>query len=280
MRKDRKGELVPFAKAKRVIYTEKRGRARMQISAATVILFVLGILCVLYCIGIGLFMGYGTRFFLIWGVMGVGLMGLGWILAHKEWIYSLPVWFRTTCGIAAGVGILVFLLVEGLILAQFGAKAPAGADYCLILGAQMKSHGPSDVLRRRLDTAITYLEENPQTMVIVSGGQGANEPVTEARGMYEYLTQRGIAPERILLEEKSENTWENLHYSGELLDPEKDSVVLVTNNFHVFRATGIARKMGYENLSGLAADSYPFMVPNNLLREFLGVIKDSLVGNL
>lgn len=262
MRKERKGQLIPFAKAK------------------TVMLFILGILCVLYCMGIGLFMGYGTRFFLIWGVMGVGFMGLGWFVAHKEWIDRLPLWFRTTFLAVAGAGILLFLLIEGLILAQFGEKSPDGADYCLILGAQMKSHGPSDVLRRRLDTAITYLEENPEAIVIVSGGQGVNEPVTEARGMYEYLTQRGIAPERILLEEKSGNTWENLHYSSELLDMESDSVVLVTNNFHVFRATGIAKKMGYANINGLAADSYPFMVPNNMLREFLGVIKDFLVGNL
>ena len=253
---------------------------RKIISAATVMLFILGILCVLYCISIGLFMGYDTSFFLIWGVMGVGLIGFGWIVAHKKWINRLPVWFRTIFFTVVGTGIFIFLLIEGLILAQFGAKAPDGADYCLILGAQMKHHGPSDVLRRRLDTAIKYLEENPETIVIVSGGKGVNEPVTEARGMYEYLTKRGIEPERILLEEKSGNTWENLHYSSELLDLEKDIVVLVTNNFHVFRARGIAKKMGYENLSGLAADSYPFMVPNNLLREFLGVIKDSLVGNL
>ncbi len=263
MRKERKGQLIPLAKTK-----------------MAVILFVLGILCVLYCMGIGLFMGYGTRFFLIWGVMGVAFMGLGWIVSHKEWIDGMPVWFRTTLLVLAGAGILIFLLIEGLILTQFGAKASDGADYCLILGAQMKNHGPSDVLRRRLDTAITYLVENPETIVIVSGGQGVNEPVTEARGMYEYLTQRGIAPERILLEEKSGNTWENLHYSSELLDKDKDNVVLVTNNFHVFRAMGIAKKMGYENVSGLAADSYPFMVPNNMLREFLGVIKDLLVGNL
>ncbi len=225
-------------------------------------------------------MGYGTRFFLIWGVIGAGFIGLGRILAHKEWLERLPVWFKTIFLAVAGVGFLIFLLIEGLILSRFGAKAPEGADYCLILGAQMKSHGPSDVLRRRLDTAIIYLEENPETMVIVSGGQGVNEPVSEAAGMYEYLTQRGIAPERILLEEKSRNTRENLCYSSKLLDPAKDSVVLVTNNFHVFRATGIARKMEYENLSGLAADSYPFMVPNNMLREFLGVIKDFLAGNL
>ncbi len=280
MRRDKRRELIPFAKAKRVIYTKKRGGARMQMSIATVMLLVLGILCILYCIGIGLFMGYGTRFFLIWSVIGGGLIALGWLLAHKEWIDRLPLWFRTTALVVAGIGLLVFLLIEGLILAQFRAKAPAGADYCLILGAQMKSHGPSDVLRRRLDKAIVYLEENPETKVIVSGGKGANEPVTEAQGMYEYLTQKGIAAERILLEEKSGNTWENLHYSSEFLDPVKDSVVLVTNNFHMFRATGIAKKMGYEKVNGLSADSYPYMVPNNLLREFLGVIKDSLVGNL
>lgn len=252
----------------------------MQMRAVPVMLFVVGILCVLYCISIGLFMGYGTSFFLVWGALGAGMIGLGWFLAHKEWVNSLPRWFRSIFFVAVGSGLALFLLVEGLILAQFGAKAPAGADYCLILGAQMKKHGPSDVLRRRLDTAITYLEENPKTMVIVSGGKGDNEEVTEARGMFEYLTAKGIAPERILLEETSKNTWENLHYSSQLIDPAKDSVVLVTNNFHVFRATGIAGKMGYERLHGLAADSYPFMVPNNMLREFLGVIKDSVVGNL
>ncbi len=255
-------------------------RKQIHISAVTLILLGLGILCILYCIGIGFFMGYGTRFFLVWGVIGFGLIGFGWVIVHKRWLKRLPVWFKTIFLAGAGIGILIFLLIEGLILSQFHAKAPGGADYCVILGAQMKSHGPSDVLRRRLDTAIAYLEENPETVVIVSGGQGENEPVSEAEGMYEYLMQRGIASERILLEENSRNTRENLEYSSKLLDPVKDKVVLVTNNFHVFRATGIARKLGYENLSPLAADSYPFMVPNNMLREFLGVIKDFLVGNL
>ena len=82
------------------------------------------------------------------------------------------------------------------------------------------------------------------------------------------------------MEANSGNTWGNLHYSSAFLNPAEDSVALVTNNFHVFRATGIARKMGYEKVSGLAADSYPLMIPNNLLREFFGVIKELLVGNL
>lgn len=239
-----------------------------------------GILCILYCIGIGLFMGYGTKFFLVWGVLGTALCLFAGLLSHPLWTERLPSALKAGIITVIGAGFILFAIIEGLILGQFGAKASSGADYCLILGAQMKDHGPSDVLRRRLDTAIVYLNENPDTKVIVSGGKGANEPVTEALGMYEYLVERGIASDRILLEEESGNTVENLQFTCKFLDPEEDSVVLVTNNFHMFRALGIARNMGYEKISGLAADSYPLMVPNNLLREFLGVIKDGLAGNL
>lgn len=279
MRKRRKEELIPFDRKKRVIYIERRG-PKMHISAPSIIFLMLGAICLLYCIGILLFAGYGTRFFLVWGVIGACLAALGWLLAHKEWVENIPGWLKLGTAVLAGLGLLVFLLVEGLILSRFGAEPPAGADYCIILGAQMRENGPSDVLRRRLDAAIVYLNANPETKAIVSGGQGANEPVTEARGMYEYLVSQGIDPSRILLEEASENTWGNLHYSSELLNQAENSVVIVTSNFHVFRALGIAQRMGYENVSGLAADSYPGMLPNNMLREFFGVIKDSLTGNL
>ena len=82
------------------------------------------------------------------------------------------------------------------------------------------------------------------------------------------------------MEEKSTNTCENLVFSAELLDKEKDRVVLVTNNFHMFRAGKIAGRQGYQHVEGLAAGSYPGMLLNNLLREFFGVVKDFLVGNL
>ena len=92
--------------------------------------------------------------------------------------------------------------------------------------------------------------------------------------------EKGIAEERILTENKSANTCQNLAYSSQLLDKENDSVVLVTNNFHMYRALSIAKKQGYLQIEGLSAGSYPAMLPNNLLREFFGVIKDFFVGNL
>ena len=116
--------------------------------------------------------------------------------------------------------------------------------------------------------------------MIVSGGQGNNEDMTEAAGMRNYLLDAGIANSRILVEDASTNTYENLIFSSKHVDKEQDRVVIVTSNFHVFRALKIAEKQGYENPEGLAASSVIGMLPNNMLREFVGVLKDYIMGNL
>ncbi len=278
-------ELKFRTERERVIYTyyrtnREKGEAGSLTGygVLTVLLMVLGVLCVLYCLGILLFMGYGSKFFLVWGVGGLLLIGLAAALRRRAWLKKIPGWFKGLFLALAAFGILFFGLVEAVIIRNMDAKGAADADYCLILGAQVRESGPSDVLRRRLDAAIGYLEENPGTRVLVSGGQGSNEPMTEAQGMYDYLVERGIAPERIVKEEKSTSTAENLLFSKEYLDEKEDSVVIVTSNFHVFRALNIAQKQGYENVTALAASTYPYMLPNNLLREFFGVVKDVLPG--
>lgn len=272
--------MIPVEKSRKVIYLERRGKERKRMPVLTILADTIGILCLLYCLGIGLFMGYGTRFFLVWGALGAGLIFLGWAVGNQGLMERLPFGVKLTAGIVLGAGMLLFVAVEGLIISKFHAAAPPGADYLIVLGAQWKEKGPSDVLKRRLDQALTYLRENPGTLVIVSGGQGKNEPVPEARGMAEYLIAAGVGPERILVEDASENTYGNLKNSGALLDKEKNTVVVVTNNFHMYRALGIAGKNGYAKVYGLAADSYPGMLPNNLLREFFGVVKDIAVGNM
>lgn len=278
MRRKKQEELIPFDRSKRVIYVYRRGKKRSPGKTAGGILLGLGGLCLLYCIFILFFMGFGTWFFLVWGMAGLVLCLWGGLLVRGR-TERLPRWLKVCWGLLVGIGLTVFLVVEGLIFTKLGAAAEPGADYCIILGAQMKTNGPSDVLRRRLDQAITYLQENPETLVIVSGAKGSNEPVSEARGMYDYLTAAGIDGERILLEEASRNTCENLEFSGQLLNRESDRVVLVTNNFHMYRALKLAAGAGYEQVQGLAASTYPWMLPNNLLREFLGVVKDFCAGN-
>lgn len=277
--KRRKEHLIPLEKSKRVIYLEQRGKEKKHPVTAT-IFAILGIVCLLYCLCIALFVGYGTKFFLIWGAIAAGFGGFSLLSAHPAWLEKIPFWLKAVFVTCIIIGILLLVTVEGMIFSRFGAKAEAGADYVIVLGAQWKQSGPSYVLQKRLDKAITYLEQNPETIAIVSGGQGSNEPVAEAEGMKQYLMQKGIAEERILTENQSANTYQNLVYSSRLLDKENDSVVVVTNNFHMFRALSIAKKQGYSRIEGLSAGSYPAMLPNNLLREFFGVVKDFLVGNL
>lgn len=276
--KKTKEELTPLEKSKRVIYVEEHGKKKRRISAGAVLFGILALPCISYCIVIGV-NGFGTKFFLVWGAMGAACIVVSILLAHRKFVNALPKWLKIAVTVIFCTGLLLFAAVEGLILSRFDAQARPGADYCVILGAQWKTNGPSDVLRRRLDRAIEYLNENPGTTVIVSGGQGRDEVMSEAAGMRQYLVNAGIDEERILMEDRSTNTRENLAFSAALFDKENSSVVIVTNNFHVFRAVKIAEKQGY-HAEGLAADSVVWMLPNNLLREFLGVMKDFLVGNL
>jgi uncharacterized SAM-binding protein YcdF (DUF218 family) len=113
-----------------------------------------------------------------------------------------------------------------------------------------------------------------------AGGRGPGEDITEAEAMKQYLTANGISENRILKEEQSTNTNENIIFSKELIQKENAAVAVVTNGFHVFRATGIAKKQGLLNIQGLSAPSDARLLINYYVREVLGVIKDKLAGNM
>ncbi|MCM1100422.1 MAG: YdcF family protein [Clostridium sp.] len=275
-----KDNLIPYEKSRRIIRLDRRGAQSRKGLIPAVLIGLLGLCCILYCLTILFFMGYGTKFFLIWGAIGVVLTGLSFLLFRPKLRLRIPKWIRVGFGICAVIGTVLLIVVEGLVLSEFGATPTPGADYVIVLGAQWKAGGPSYTLEKRLEAALGYLRDNPDTRVIVSGGQGPNEPMSEAAGMAGWLETAGIDPERIIRESASTDTNENLRFSGELLDRSQDRVVIVTNNFHVYRALGIARKQGFTQVEGLAARTYPAMVPNNLLREFFGVMKDFLAGNM
>ena len=279
-KKLKKERLVPLEKRKRVIYLDKRGYAGEKKKVPAVIFGLLAFLSFAYCASIAFFMGYGTLFFLIWGGIALVFAGLSYLMLKPDILNKIPKFIRRVFAGIVFIGIAVFLVIEGMIMNKFASKPAAGADYCIILGAQWKENGPSYVLKERLDAALEYLKENEGTIAIVSGGQGANESISEAAGMRSYLLEAGIPDERIIVEDKSSNTYENLVYSGTYMDRANQRCVLVTNNFHMFRALCIARRQGYGHPEGLSAGSYPAMLPNNLLREFFGVVKDSIVGNM
>ncbi len=244
----------------------------------SVFLIIIGTIFILYCICIMFFVSHVSNFYLIWGFMGVVLIiwgkCYGWYMNHIPQILKKVV-FIGICAL-----LVLFVVIEGMIISGFVNKTPKELDYIIVLGAQLRDNGPSYTLQMRLDRASEYLKENPDTNVIVSGGQGSNEPDTEAQGMYEYLVKKGISADRIKKEDQSVNTHQNLTFSSQFLNKEMDSVGVVTSNFHVFRALHIAKAKGYKNVYGIASNSYIPLLPTNMLREFLGIIKDFMVGNL
>ena len=122
--------------------------------------------------------------------------------------------------------VLALLLAGALAFgALFGAVMYGAYDHIqgeprlmVILGCQVKPWGPSILLQDRLDKALDYLEEHPDVQVVVSGGQGPDEPTTEAQAMYDYLVEYGVEPERIWQEDQSHNTWQNVRYTLALLE--------------------------------------------------------------
>ena len=244
------------------------------------LLMILGVLFFAYFIAIAFFTGHGTNFYFIW--LFLSMTAFAFALCLKKGIFEAFVapGIRKLFVIMFCIGLAVFLIVEGCVLSGFCQKGKPGADYVIVLGAQMKHNGPSTALRYRLDEAARYLVENPDSKVIVSGGQGADEHISEAQGMYDYLISIGIDENQIIKEDKSRNTFENLSFSAQFLDKEKNSVAIVSNDFHIFRATRIAKKTGYMNVCGIAAKGEPYLQVNNMMREFFGVVKDVVVGNM
>ncbi|HKM34927.1 MAG TPA: YdcF family protein [Lachnospiraceae bacterium] len=243
-----------------------------------ILLVILGVICIAYCIGIMFFVSHGSNFYLIWGFMGMAL--IFWGRYYTWYIEHVPSIVKKLVLIGVSAMLLLFVLIEGMIISGFVKTAPKELDYIIVLGAQLKEYGPSYSLQMRLDQAYGYLKENKNTKVIVSGGQGSNEPYTEAQGMYEYLVKKGISPNRIIKEDQSMNTHQNLMFSSKYINTKSDNVGIVTSNFHVFRALHLAKALGFQRVYGIASKAYIPLLPNNMFREFLSIIKDFLFGNL
>ena len=245
-----------------------------------IIWLILALACLLYGLLIA-GLRSGSPFWLVWEALGACFL-LVFVLRVTGLSRRLPGLIRGAfCfGMAAAAVWIVCCMVLVMPRMKREAHPVPGLDYILVLGAQVWPEGPSRTLQYRLDTAAEYLADNPDTLCVVSGGQGSNEPFPEAEGMAEYLKKKGIPEERILLESRSRNTLENIRFCMELADLTRAEVGIVTNDFHLYRSVGIARRQGMTQAVGIAAPSNAFFLPNNLFRECFGLAKDLLKGNM
>lgn len=178
------------------------------------------------------------------------------------------------------LGLGLFLTLEAVVVLHAHDRVYGQPKAMVILGAQLQKQGPSLFLQRRLETALTYLEAHPDTLVVVSGGQGPDEPDTEANGMEGFLRAHGFEG-TILKEDKSHNTKANLKNSKAVLAGAgydvKDGVILVSNDFHLARAKLLGQRFGY-NVSVLAAPSdHAGHKIYNFIREPVGLVKSTLL---
>lgn len=147
--------------------------------------------------------------------------------------------------------------------------------YEVILGAGLYGDKPSPILQERLDEGLEYLKLHPNTKVIVSGGQGSNELIPEAEAMKNFLLSQGISSDRIIEENKSKSTFQNLEFSQKILEKRnanKDEVLIVTSDFHLFRAMEIADFLGIKN-EGLPSKTPFYLRVQYMVREFPAMIK-------
>lgn len=173
--------------------------------------------------------------------------------------------------------ILAIVTCFGSFLSFYGNVDNAEYDEktVIVLGCGINGEDVSAVLAKRLDKAIEYLDMNPDAAIIVSGGQGPQEEVSEAFAMRKYLVSQGIDESRIITEEKSDSTITNFRYSHEIMKQKglpSDSVAFVTSSFHVYRAASYAKAEGLD-VTHLGADITWYTVPLNYCREMMAVVK-------
>lgn len=222
--------------------------------------------------------GLRSSFSLFWLALSVLCwIGFVWmkLSRHFPGKLRLPLQIRVFLITTLALGLVLFTFVESRIVGEMIRKEPeAEPRFMIVLGAKVRGTTLSRTLKQRLDTAAAYWKEHPEVIILVSGGQGEGEDVSEARAMENYLLSVGVNRSRMIREEESINTRENLQNCFSILQYTKEPVLLVTSDYHVFRAKWMAGSMTDRPVEGLAAPTDWIFLPNYMVREFFAVVKE------
>jgi uncharacterized SAM-binding protein YcdF (DUF218 family) len=241
-------------------------------------IMIVGVLLIINAIAVGFFSNFNL------GILATLFMGL-LLAAHslifkkieRRWGYKVARFAK--CFVL--VGVAFFLCVVGFIASNgLNQKVTFEEDVVIVLGAGLSGDKISMTLKARLDQALYYMQQNPDVIIVVTGGQGPQEDITEAFAMKEYLLEAGVSQDAILLEDQSTSTVENLRFAKEILDKEFSKnykVAVITNDFHTYRALVTAKQTGLDSV-GFSAPSQWYMLPVFYTREFFAVLHVWLFG--
>ena len=239
------------------------------------------------CIGIGLIIAgsilsvawtcsYGTIF-----LVALGLSVCSFSLFKKIDSKKMKI-SKFILKMIVGLFIISFLSTELLIFRAINYDVNTDFDYAIILGAGTVGDKPSLTLKRRLDKALECLSSNDNLKVIVAGGKGKGKDFAESFVMKKYLIDNGIDERRIIEENKSTTTNENIKNSKNILEnisPTTNKICIITSDFHSFRAKILGGKY-FKEVSVFSAESPTLVKINYAIREYLATIKMIILGSV
>lgn len=241
-----------------------------------VFLLILGLILIFYGSGISFLVNGIAKALIVLGVLFL-LMGVSKVIFYKySYIKSMDI-LNKVMNFFITTFLIIFIVIESVIGVYGFKKDVSKSDYIIVLGAGLWGDTPSDTLIRRLEGALKLSKINPDVPIIVSGGKGKGETITEAEAMSRYLISKGVSKESIIKEEKSTSTFENIKFSKEIIDKiNKDNktqkVTIVTSNFHSFRAKLMASR--FQLTSKTYSTSMKKVIePAYYIREFFAFIK-------
>lgn len=198
---------------------------------------------------------------------------LSFLIIKPDILSKLPKPVAVISGIITALGFIILLIINISMVRCMNDYPQNKNATVIVLGCRVKGDRPSLMLKRRLDSAYDYLYRNPEADVIVSGGKGSDEIMSEAKCMKDYLCNKGISSEKIIMEDKSASTYENLKFSKSIIEKNNlcTDIVIVTDGYHQMRAEMIAKNAGYENISNISAPTSLWLVPTYWVREWFGI---------
>ena len=248
---------------------------KIIIRIALIVIGILGLIWFLTPFAVGRIMnlGNGTGAILMALMVGYGIF---MPIIHKTMkkVYATKAGKAASVMIAIMAGAIILLAgAETAFMIKAATTKPSEDATVVVLGCRAYGSRPSIMLASRLDAAYEYLMEHPDAVCIVSGGQGPDESMPEAECMYLYLTEKGIAPERIYREDASTSTRENLLYSQAIIEAEglNPEIAIVTNEYHEYRAGMVADALEMEH-SAVPARTPLWLFPTYYIRELYGIL--------
>lgn len=198
---------------------------------------------------------------------------------HKKLSKKIPNWLKY---IVVFGYVFVLTFTASLYICGNSDNADYKEDAIIVLGAGIKGERIGTNLQKRLDTAIVYHKQNPDAVIVVSGGQGPYEDISEALAMERYLVANGVPQDKIIKEDRSTSTQENFEFSKKLLDLRfgegQYNAAYITNGYHIYRAGLVAEDVGFDGMTHIHAETPWYTAIPNGLREVLAVMKTWLVG--